>query len=265
MELSKLMRTSTTRLILGIGMIALPLCGGDATASSGTASDVLTAGQIYEKMLEHYASLPSYSDQGSIVTTMDGLVVTSGFATRLARPGFYRIEWEQNSTDNTGIQGAWSAGQGDFVQMMGSGLRRLDNRNVAFGDVVASSGGALATVPRMFFEAQVSSERMMALERLPDIKVGNIECFELTGQSPSGQIKTFWIGKRDFLIRQIQTEVNREGMQAAWTEITGGRLEPSVKLHGFISTTTYTNIVINTQFSQADFYPSFPVFRPASF
>lgn len=257
------MRPSKFKWISGICVMSLVLCGRAAVTSGGASAVVLSAGQIFEKMREQYASLSSYADQGQIITTVDGMVITTRFATRLARPALYRIEWDQNrglpnSTADTGIQGAWCSGAGDYVQM-GWGVQRQYTLDSTFANVACSSGGAVTAVPSIFFKADGSGgpDDVIGLQRLPNDKVGNTECYQLSGQSASGEAKTFWIGRQDFLIHQIRTEISRKVMQLPLT----GLMNNTVKFHASCSTETYTNIVINTRFSRADFFPSFPLFR----
>jgi hypothetical protein len=256
------MRPSKFKWISGICMMSLLVCGRAAVAQGGPSVVVLSAGQIFERMQERYASLSSYSDQGQIITAVDGEVIATGFATRLARPAYYRIEWDQSShwpdrTEDTGMQGAWCSGAGDYEQM-GLGLRRRYSLDSNLANVACSSSGAVAAVPRIFFDVEsVDPDEIIGLQRLADDKVGDIECYQVTGQSESGEAKTFWIGKRDCLIHQIRTEINPKLMRSALT----GLMDNGIDFHASCSTETYTNIVTNTQFSRADFFPGFPLYQ----
>ena len=241
--------------------MSLLACARAAVAPVGASAVVPSAGQIFEKMREQYASLSTYRDQGQIITTLDGKVIITRFTTRLAKPGFYRIEWNQNKklleyTSNPGTQGAWCSGAGDYVQM-GWGVQRQFNRDIALANVASSSGGAVVALPRIFFDTAGSGgpDDIIGLQRLADDKVGNIQCYQVAGESASGESKTFWIGRRDFLIHQIRTEINPEVMRSALTGMGN-----TIEFHASSSTETYTNIAVNIRFSQADFLPSFPLF-----
>lgn len=255
------------RRVFEIGLMAMLLCGQGAVGSSADESAAsLTGGQIFEKMLDKYASLASYKDEGNIFTTIGSTTVATSFTTRLARPEFYRIEWDQRSrlpygTEDSGTQGAWAHGSGDYVQT-GTGLKRQYSRDVAFSDVASTTSGGVATVPRIFFGGQGigAPDAMISLTRLADDKIGNIECYLVSGDTESGETNTFWVGKRDFLIHQIRTDVGPDTMQSAWTGVTKGRIKPPYKIYGFSSIQTYTNVVVNKQLSREDFVPSFPVF-----
>lgn len=237
-------------------------------ADESTGFDLSTA-QIFEKVQENYASLTSYSDEGRVVTAMDGDTTLTFiiFTTRLARTNFYLIEWNRTGesscyTGNTGAQGVWSSGAGDFLQAE-CGVQPQGNREFALANATAISGGATATIPRIFFPQQGGWEEQLddlALreKRQADGKVGDISCYVFTRES-QGQTNTLWIGKQDFLIHQVRTVISTEAIQAAAAR---GPIGPELipALHGFTLTETHINIVLNRKFSRSDFIPSFPLF-----
>jgi hypothetical protein len=237
-------------------------------ADEATRDDLSTA-QIFKKVQETYASLTSYSDEGRVVTAMDGDTTLTFiiFTTRLARTNFYLIEWNRTGESScyitdTSAQGVWSSGAGDFLQAE-CGVQPQGNREFALANATAISGGATATIPRIFFPQQGDWEEQLddlALreKRQTDGKVGNISCYVFTRES-QGQTNTLWIGKQDFLIRQVRTVISTEAIQAAAAR---GPIGPELipALHGFTSTETHINIVLNRKFSRSDFIPSFPLF-----
>ncbi len=262
------MRPSKFNCILGIGVTTLLLCAGAAVTTNGAPPVALSAGQIFETMRENYASMASYSDQGEIITTAAGTVLATRFTTRLARPGLYRIQWDQISrtpytTDDTGPMGAWSSGAGDYLLIGLAGVRRQYNLDSALLNVTGSSGGTVANVPSIFFDAKGSGSpnKIIGLEFLPDEKIGKMMCYVITGQSPSGQIETFWIGKQDFLIHQIRTEVSPDVLESALAGSTGRNWQPGPEFHGFSTIETYTNVALDKPFSRKDFVPNFPLFQ----
>jgi len=248
------------------------LFAGSATSAvlaGEAAGDDLSTAQIFKKVQEAYASSTSYSDAGRVVTAVDGDAAISFiiFTTRLARPGFYLVEWNRTgesscSTGNAGAQGVWSSGAGDFLQAE-CGVQPQGNREFALANAAVFSGGATATIPRMFFPQQGDCEEQpddLALreKRQADGKVGDISCYVFTRES-QGRTNTLWIGKQDFLIHQLRTVISTEAIQATAAKgPTGPKLIPT--LHGFISTETHINIVLNRKYSQSDFIPSFPLF-----
>jgi len=237
-------------------------------AGESNSNDLSTA-QIFKKVQETYVSLTSYSDEGRVVTTMDGdtTITFIIFTTRLARPDFYLIEWNRTGessryTGNTGAQGVWSSGAGDFLQAE-CGVQLQIDREHALAHAAAFSGGATATIPRIFFPQQGDWEEQLddlALneKRQADGKVGDISCYVFTSES-QGQTNTLWIGQQDFLIHRLRTVISTEAVQAA---AASGSMGPELipALHGYTWTETHINIVLNRKFSRSDFIPSFPLF-----
>lgn len=244
-------------------MAAVLLCGETAISVGTTSAENLTALQIYETTLENYASMASYGDQGQVVSTMDAMVMTTRFTTRLAKSGSYRVEWEQYnnppfSSDNATIQGVWSSGSSDYAQM-GWGVQRQANRDVALSRLATSPNGVMVAIPRIFFDGHANGQddKMIWLDRLADSKVANVECYQLSGEAESGEMKTFWVGKADFLIHQIRVDASTNVMLAAWHTTTRGQLKPAVNIPSFYAIETYTNIEVDKPYSLPDFIPTF--------
>ena len=236
-----------------------------AVLADEAAGDDLSLAQIFNNVQEKYASLTSYSDDGCVVTAVDGNTTVTFviFSTRLARTNFYLIEW--NQPGNNSAQGVWSSGAGDFLQAE-CGVQPQGNREIALVHAAAFSGGVTATIPRMFFNGQWGDQKeqlddlALSEKRQADGKVGNISCYVFTRES-QGQTNTLWIGKQDFLIHQVRTVISTEAVQAAAAK--ASKIGPEVipALHGFTLTETHINIVLNRKFSRLDFIPSFPLFQ----
>jgi hypothetical protein len=246
------------KLALGVST-TLMLVGG--ATSGDAAGDDLSPGEIFRKTQETYASLASYSDEGQIVATMDGTTNITVFTIRLARTNFYRIEWEQNSktshsADSASAQAVWSSGAYHLLDM-GCGPQDEGSRDIALAGAAGPSGGAAATIPRLFFNIQWGDRRDQSGDpefsenRQPDEKVGNVDCYVFTRESP-GQAKTLWIGRQDFLIHQLRTVTSAEATSAV------AKWDPEIMpaLHGLTSVETHANIVVNKQFLRSDFVPS---------
>jgi hypothetical protein len=260
--------------IVGFSVLAVLVCGPVTKAlSADTSTNVQSAYQIFQKVQKNYASLSSYSDEGRIVTTADDTTVTAaGFTIRAARPGFYHVEWSQYGGpsypgENTGIQAVWSAGAGDFIQM-GWGVQRQYDRDIAFAKAVAASDSAALAIPQMFFNTQWQDQRddsILDERRLADKKVGDVDCYVLARDLQNGETKTFWIGKQDFLIREIRTEISGKDMQKAWEETANRRPSVLANFHDFSSIETHTNMVVNGTFLHEDFIPAIPMYQKSDY
>jgi hypothetical protein len=256
------MKHTKLKSAFGIGL-AIVLAGGAATVvlAGDPVGDQLSTSQIFKQTRENYASLASYSDRGQIVTTVDGTTRVTPFIIRLDRPGFYLVEWQKSdglsyTTPNAGVQMVWSSGAGDYLET-GYGSQDEGRRDIALDAASSFSSGASTTIPTIFFNIPPGNEldgSPFEQQRQPDEKLGALDCYVFTSES-QGRTKTLWIGKQDFLIHQVRTEITPEAAQAAVNRVSEDGPQLGVFLHDFISTETHTNIVANPQFSRADFIP----------
>jgi hypothetical protein len=259
------------RLKLAFGIWLTTVMAG-ITISTGLASeatnDNLSADQIFKKAAEAYASLTSYSDQGRIVTTVDGSTKITSFLTRLARPNFYLVEWQQGGDVSyfgqaAGAQAAWFSGAGDFLET-GNGPQNEGGTEIALDLASAFSDGASATIPMVFFNLPLGRDfggSLFEEHQQPDEKIGKIDCYVFSSEL-QGKTRTLWIGKQDFLIHQVRTVLSAEAMQAAVAQIPNETPQMAALLHEFTSTETHTNIFLNQSFSRSDFIPAIPHFAP---
>ncbi len=225
----------------------------------------LSTEEIFKKSQDTYAALTSYSDEGKTVANVNGATITHTFSIKLARPGFYRIDWEQ-STESSGLktssQGAvWSAGEGDYLDMgIGQGARKLANQETALSSATGISGSAAATIPGTFFHLSWGNQLggpAANAKRLADKKVGAVDCYVFTSDL-KGRTKTWWIGKQDFLIHQVRTVTSAETMNAIMAENAKRHPEiaanlPKSGFQGLTSTETHENMVVNKGFAPGDF------------
>ncbi|MBW8864111.1 MAG: hypothetical protein JF609_04155 [Verrucomicrobia bacterium] len=219
-----------------------------------------------KNVLENYASLASYSDEGRIVATLNGNTSTTTFTTRLARSNFYRIEWQpaagsSRPAGNTGAEAVWSSGAGNFLEI-GRGAQNQISRELALTEAAAASGGATATVPRIFFDMPWGNQGDQLADlvsdehRQADGQVGGVDCYVFTREL-SGRQTTLWIGRQDFLIHQIRTVFSAEAMRAMVTDSELLELKPGSL--ALTVTETHASIAVNKLFSRWDFVPTFPL------
>ena len=156
--------------------------------------------QVFKKVKDNYASIITYSDEGTVVITMNGESVIH-FSTRLARTNFYLIEWTRAgespySVTSTRGQAVWSSGAGDFLQAE-AGVQFEGTRDIALVHGAIYSGRATVTVPQMFFDLRWEGERIddlvFSVTRCADEIVGNFNCYVFT-KGAMGATNTLWIG-----------------------------------------------------------------------
>ena len=253
-------------MILHWTMAVLLMVGMETMVrSDNMPADNLSPEAIFKKAQDAYDSLTSYSDKGKTVdinnsmlhaplphfdantdtftvTHLDNVTFITTFTTKLARPNLYRVEWEQEPPAELLQGGAkpdkgivWSTGEGDFWDI-GNGPEKQKDQYSALTGKNGNSGGATYGIPGAFFKLGYNNPLKALgpnLKRTADEKVGGSDCYVL---STDGTInKTLWIGKQDFLLRQIRSVTTGE---------TGGTI-----------TETHSDIVVNQKFLPKDFTP----------
>ena len=259
----KIMAYTKLKLALGIGA-AILLAGGATTvvlchAGGGNAA----TREIIKHAQERYASLTSYSDEGQTVTTLGGMTFNYMFSIKLARPNLYRIEWSEPTEYFTNSGVVWSAGNGDFLAMGDRNAKKQASRDSALGGATGLSGDASSSIPSVFFNLNWGNQLAASAaneKQLPDEKVGDVDCYVLSGEIKKGVTRTLWIGKQDFLIHQVRNVISAEALNATLSAAAKGHPAVSaslqnsgVQFNGATSTETHMNIVVNSNLSAADF------------
>ena len=258
-------KASLTLLAVTMALLTVGARADAPAPNPAPVSASLAPTEIFQKARAAYAALTSYSDQGTIVATLNGLTITTTFKIKLARPNLYRIEWLQTndtpfSVMTTKPQSVWSAGDGDFLDMLGQGPKKQTNQEMALSSATGISGGAAATIPSAFFKTSWGDHLSAAAhndKQQPDEKIGDTDCYVFSG-SLRGTTSTIWIGKQDFLIRQVRTVTSAAAMKAALDE--AAKVNPGVTArmpaftpHDLTSTETHTNLVLNPKLAPPDF------------
>lgn len=246
----------TLALVMGSAATQLPAADSQAD---------LSAAGILKQSQAKYASLASYSDEGTAIATM-GLVTAANysFTLKLARTNLYQVTWRQGDDLFMPKGAVWSAGDGDFL-WMGKGFkpRKESNMTMALASATGISGGAAACIPGTFFKTSWGDQlgaAMKAATRKANAKIGGIDCYVLA-HDEGGRTNTLWIGKQDFLIHQIENDTSGAAMKAmleeqakkspqirASLEAAGSQFSQDIK-----SVETHQNIVINPPLTKADF------------
>jgi outer membrane lipoprotein-sorting protein len=237
--------------------VCFTLTIGAATLAADGAE--LALQEIIEKSKNAYASLSSYSDKGKTVASIGtNKVAPHEFSIRLARPGLYRIQWSQDSGSFKHSGAAWSSGDGDFFVMDGQQKpQKYPDRIRALAAATGVSGNAAASIPGTFFKHNWGNQLNASMyeARTADEKIGDTDCYVLTGQK-DGQRRTLWIGKKDFLIRQVQNDSSADALRKALDAQPNKPRGIQIRTGDSKSVETHMNIVINQPFSKTDFTPS---------
>ncbi len=238
-------------------MAAFSMVLAGASAHAG-----LTPGQVIQLSMAKYASAKSYSDMGQTISIMDGVTTTTSFKTLLARPGLYLFSWRNtrrffDTTVGSPSKAVFCSGGGNFLEQ-GYGPENEGSPAVALELAAPSSSGAATAIPGVFLQLNngnvlVGDDYNTVL--LPDEEVAGVNCYVLTSHS-RGRTRTLWIGKNDYLIHQLRTQVSIQSMQVDLQVAASPDPETTALLQPCLYIETISNIVLNADISPRKFQPS---------
>jgi len=206
------------KFVLTVIATALIIGGAASLAHADDKPAALSAAEIIRQSQAKYASLTSYSDEGSTVATLGTTTASSfTFTINLARTNLYQIVWRQAGEFFLPQGVVWSDGSGDFL-WMGKTFKpqKYTDKEMALASATGISGGAAASVPGTFFKLKWGNQfagSTAESKRKADDKIGDTDCYVLT-HGAGGRTNTLWIGKQDFLIHQVENDTSSAAVKA---------------------------------------------------
>jgi RNA polymerase sigma factor (sigma-70 family) len=209
------------KFALGVS-VAVLLIGGAGTVAisqnSGGSDGSLTPQGILQKSQDAYASLSSYSAKDTAVI---GKTFTCASTVKLARPDFYRVEFDTHSTSTTNTGAVWNSGEGNFMfsHRGTSSYSKYASRGAALLEASVMTRGSCVFIPNIFFDKKITTEDVKPSAYGKDVKeekTGGVDCYILTADNLArgSMSEKLWIGKKDFLIRQRQLVGGPEAVKA---------------------------------------------------
>lgn len=253
------------------------ICVATIAFSQNRTDSNLTPQQIFQKTLDAYAALSSYSDTGTTIKTeTGGQTTTTTFSFCLQRPNLFRIVWTQTSENFTNKGRWWSDGNTNFGEndtyLLGGAAGQETNDepaeiwlSFAISDERTESWSA-SLIPEIFFTEifrslgtdnilnQLVSQKTNTT--LNAGKIGNVDCHVISITFNAVNLPNFhtgrtitrlWIGKQDYLLRQIQSTQEAPQIQNSNAPIA------NMKSRETVFTQTHENISVNQKFSVSDF------------
>jgi len=243
------------RGLFGVTMALLIAGMMKMARSDDKPANDLSPQEIRKKAQDTYDSLTSYSDKGKYISIDKGIIDSDivtiiTFTTKLARPNLYRIEWEMTGKVAKQKITVWSAGEGDFSNIIGGPQKqagRGPQKQASLVWALGNSGGySTGTIPGAFFKIHMLNlldlfeDSGLNEKREGDDKVDDMDCYVFSKELSNHKI-TLWIGKRDFLIHQSRKESINQAKNPEPVNI--------------ISTETHSDIVVNQNYLPTDFAP----------
>ncbi|HRT49697.1 MAG TPA: M56 family metallopeptidase [Anaerohalosphaeraceae bacterium] len=262
--------------------------GDEAKSTSAEAAFII------QKVLDRYAAIKTYSAVGELLTDVNSpgeampaflanrwrqQTLKSIFTIKMGRPNLYCIEWNENvGTAISKAGNVWSVGDGSQGLILG--MEKSFEQPLRALIATASNMGRIQF--SIFFDTSLNELRQLRdLSQRQDEQLEGLDCYVISGRLFNVD-HTFWISKKDFLIRRqksvsggdgrpveqgkkVSDEEIKEVLSASDAE---GTPEEIAKLRAVLAharetaakvkvtrTETYRNIVLDEPISREEFVP----------
>lgn len=197
--------------------------------------------EVFDKVVSTYKSMQTYKAQGTILSEIDfgGMKrnTETSFSILLKKPNLYLISWTQKNMPMPGMaqSGAvWSDGTQPYLYMgMMNAYSTMSSDDLALGAATGISGGAAFTIPSLFLSA--FKEQPAPFSRLTDPKiektekVGEEDCYVISGASTISKMETFWISKSRYVIMKYSRSLEPPDGGLPMPQMTDEELEEAIK------------------------------------
>lgn len=207
------------------------------------AEDITPRG-IFERVEAAYKTMETYKAQGTITSDIDHggkkMTMETSFSMLLKKPNLYLISWTQKNMPMPGMSqsgAVWSDGTQPYLFMgIMNAYSKMNNDKVALSSATGISGGSAFTIPSLFLSA--FKDQPASFSRLKDPKIEKIEkvgeenCYLISGASTISQREAFWISKSRFLILKYSRSLEPPAGGMEIPELTDEQLEEAIKSMG---------------------------------
>ena len=197
--------------------------------------------KIFERVIAQYNSMQTYKDKGTITTDINTgamkMTIETSFSILLKKPNLYLISWTQKNMLMPGMvhSGAvWSNGTQPYLYMgIFNAYSKMGNDQLALGGATGISSGAAFTIPSLFLT--VFNEPPTLFSRLKDAKmektekIGEDDCYVISGSSAISKKETFWISKKSYLIKKYLRSLEPPEGGHQMPEIKDEHIEETIK------------------------------------
>lgn len=212
--------------------------------AANVSAQGITPSEIFKKVVSTYESLQTYKAEGIIVSDIDAgdmkMSTETSFSILLKKPNLYLISWTQKNMSMAGMtqDGAvWSDGTQPYLYMgVMNAYSKMGSDELALGGATGISGGAAFTIPSLFLS--VFKENPAPFSRLKDPKVektekvGEEDCYVVSGASAASKEETFWISKSKYLIVKYARSLEPPEGGVVVPEMTDEQLDEAIKAMG---------------------------------
>ncbi len=195
---------------------------------------------IFGKVMSTYKSMQTYKAQGTVLSDIDtGAIkmnIKTSFSIILQKPNLYLISWTQENMPMPGMSqsgAVWSDGTQPYLYMgVMKAYSKMSSDEIALSSATGISSGAALTIPSLFLSVFGQSDPFSRLKD-PIIekteKVGEEDCYVISGASTISKKETFWISKEKYLILKYSRSLELPAERMEMPEMTDEQLTETLK------------------------------------
>ena len=233
-------------IVLVISTLTVSLIGCSKTEdeqqqTSTSAEQDVTPGNIFENVKTAYKSIDTYKAEGNITSNINPggtqMNIETSFSIILKKPNLYLISWTQESMPGMSQSGAvWSDSTQPYLYMgWMNAYSKMGSDELALASATGISGGAAFTIPSLFLSVFKEQPDLFSRLKEPQIemteKVGEDDCYVISGSSSISKKETFWVSKKSYLIKKYSRSLEppEGGVAIPEPEITDEQLDEVIK------------------------------------
>lgn len=231
-------------LMIAIAWLLSVGCTEPTSPSPPADIPTMTPSEIFTEVAAKYKSMKTYEAEGTITSDIDTgestLSTETAFSILLKKPNLYRIAWTQKGMPMAGMEqtgAVWSDGTQPYLYMgIMNAYSKMGDDQTALGGATGISGGAAFTIPSLFlpvFEQQPDPfSRLIDPKVQESEKVGDDDCYVISGSSPISKQETYWVSKTSHLIRKYYRSLEAPEGGMPMPEMTDEDIEEALKSMG---------------------------------
>lgn len=212
--------------------------------ATNVSAQGITPSEIFKKVTTTYEALQTYKAEGTILSEIETgdvkMNTETSFSILLKKPNLYVISWTQKNSPMAGMPqdaAVWSDGAQPYLYMgIMNAYSKMGSDELALASATGISGGAAFTIPSLFFS--VWKEQPAPFSRLNDPKieqtekVGEEDCYVVSGASTVSKKETFWISKSRYLIVKYARSLEPPEGGRVMPEMTDEQVDEAIKRMG---------------------------------
>lgn len=197
--------------------------------------------KVFEKVIAKYKSMNTYKDEGTITAKIETgsmkMTKETSFSIILKKPNLYLISWTQKYELMPGMEqtgAVWNDGTQPYLYLgVINAYSKMGSDQLALGSATGLSSGAAFTIPSLFLTAFQEHPNMFSRLKNTKIekteKIGENDCYVISGSSDISRKEIYWISKKNYLIKKYYRNLETPKGSQPIPKFTDEQIEEAIK------------------------------------